>query len=51
MEQAVNGAAASNGQNGTAAEGDYRLRFCTVCASNNNRCVSIDRIHGWKNYR
>lgn len=36
--EAANGAAAGQTQNGTPAENEsFKLKFCTVCASNNNR--------------
>lgn len=36
--EATNGAAAPGAvQNGATEESDFKLRFCTVCASNQNR--------------
>lgn len=37
--EAANGASASQPHNGNGEEnaGGYKLKFCTVCASNNNR--------------
>jgi hypothetical protein len=36
----ANGATAGQAQNGVPAEEEsFKLKFCTVCASNNNRYV------------
>lgn len=36
--EVANGAPAAQAQNGTTEEaGSYKLKFCTVCASNQNR--------------
>lgn len=38
--QVANGAAAPAAQqNGSSADTGFKLKFCTVCASNNNRFV------------
>lgn len=42
--ETANGTTAA--QNGSQSEnGDYKLKFCTVCASNNNRSVQLRGTH------
>lgn len=39
--ETVNGTTAEQNGSTQIDNGEYKLRFCTVCASNNNRSVSV----------